>query len=146
MCHYGSSLCFYIKTPHMTKSQNTSPWQTQTGGKIIFVNGYLGFGSPYGGRRYWNNPFARGAMQFFNAQLPPFFTDINHSAFSFFGGREQNGYKWAKANHSSLTANLLPNHEIIIIAHSMGGTFAMGIKSYLQQPGYNIRNILFLNT
>jgi len=39
------------------------------GKKVVFVNGYLGFGSPNGGATYWNgrnSSFVKGAQSAFN--------------------------------------------------------------------------------
>ncbi|MCM1078172.1 MAG: hypothetical protein NC344_01755 [Bacteroidales bacterium] len=48
------------------------------GRKIVFVNGYLGFGSPNGGAVYWNgsnSSFVKGAQYTFNDYATPFFTN-----------------------------------------------------------------------
>ena len=54
------------------------------GRKVVFVNGYLGFGSPEGGETYWNghtSSFVKGAPTTFNDDATPYFTnsDYNYS-------------------------------------------------------------------
>ena len=72
------------------------------GKKIIFVNGYLGFGSPKGGATYWggsNSSFVRGAQSFFNDKNLYFtnyeFEYLRSSTFL----RNINGYNYAKENY-----------------------------------------------
>ena len=46
------------------------------GRKLVFVNGYLGFGSPVGGETYWNghnSSFVKGAQSTFNDYATPYF-------------------------------------------------------------------------
>ena len=66
-----SSYVYGLNTPHNCIDPD--------GQKIIFVNGYLGFGSPRGGGTYWggvNSSFVKGAKNFFNDQSA-YFTDFD---------------------------------------------------------------------
>lgn len=119
------------------------------GRKIIFVNGYLGFGSPRGGETYWggaNSYFVKGAKNFFNDQST-YFTDFNFNylrSSTFL--RKVDGYTYAKENYKQLTMGMNPQEDVFrIVSHSMGGAFAEGIIQYLKEQGWNVDFSIHLN-
>ena len=99
------------------------------GEKPIFVNGYLGFGSPKGGSEYWNPDFVTGAQVYLNDYQNPFYTNVQYSKFSSARQRYKAGMEYAKNNYKSLTEGMTKDQDVFnIITHSMGGAFGMGIK------------------
>ena len=121
-----SSYVYGLNTPHNCIDPD--------GQKIIFVNGYLGFGSPRGGGTYWggvNSSFVKGAKNFFNDQSA-YFTDFdfNYLRSSTFL-RNLDGYAYAKENYKQLIMGMNPQEDVFrIISHSMGGAFSEGIIRY----------------
>ena len=120
------------------------------GQKVVFVNGYLGFGSPYGGATYWNggnSSFVKGAQETFNDFATPYFTNYDYSIFE--GStivREYMGYNYAKDNYKALTAGMEPGSDKFnFVSHSMGGAFSEGMIMYMSEQGWETENALFLN-
>ena len=113
---------------------------------LIFFNGYLGFGSPQGGRVYWNENFIRGAKSYFNDQSYPYFTDIDYRPFSFASKRQTEGYEYARDNYKSLIDGMNTDEPFRIIAHSMGSALAVGTKKLLEERGWKIETMVFLNS
>ena len=119
------------------------------GKKIIFVNGYLGFGSPKGGATYWggsNSSFVRGAQSFFNDKNLYFtnyeFEYLRSSTFL----RNINGYNYAKENYEQLIAGMDPRKDnFCMISHSMRGAFSQGMIKYLKEKGWNVDFAIYLN-
>ena len=116
------------------------------GEKPVFVNGYLGFGSPEGGEKYWSSSFVRGAKEFFNDYTKPFFTNVEHGMLSSARSRQKNGYDYAKANYSSLIEGMNEGETFEFVSHSMGGAFAMGMRQYLEEQGWEVKSMVFINT
>ena len=116
------------------------------GEKPVFVNGYLGFGSPEGGEKYWSTSFVRGAKKFFNDYTKPYFTNVEHSMRSSAKSRQKNGYDYAKANYSSLIEGMKEGETFEFVSHSMGGAFAMGMRQYLEEQGWEVKSMVFINT
>ena len=116
------------------------------GEKPVFVNGYLGFGAPEGGEKYWSPSFVRGAKKFFNDYTKPYFTNVEHSMFSSAKSRQKNGYDYAKANYRSLIKGMKEGETFEFVSHSMGGAFAMGMKKYLEEKGWEVKSMVFINT
>ena len=137
-----SSYVYGLNTPHNCIDPD--------GQKIIFVNGYLGFGSPRGGGTYWggvNSSFVKGAKNFFNDQSA-YFTDFdfNYLRSSTFL-RNLDGYAYAKENYKQLIMGMNPQEDVFrIISHSMGGAFSEGIIRYLKEQGWNVDFSIHLNT
>ena len=106
------------------------------GRKIIFVNGYLGFGSPQGGATYWNgenSKFVNGAKRYY-MDNQVMFTDIKYNLRSSVSERMQAGREWAKANMEELTKGLDKNKDDFkFVAHSMGVAFSEGAIEYLKK-------------
>ena len=120
------------------------------GQKIVFVNGYLGFGSPNGGAIYWNganSSFVKGAQETFNDFVMPYFTNYDYSILE--GStivREHNGYNYAKDNYKALTAGMKHGvDKFNFVSHSMGGAFFEGMIRYLAEQGWGTENAVFLN-
>ena len=113
---------------------------------LIFFNGYLGFGSPQGGRVYWNENFISGALSYFNDQSLPYFTDIDYKPFSFASKRQKEGYEYANQNYNSLIEGLNEDEPFRIIAHSMGSALAAGTKKLLEERGWKIETMVLLNS
>lgn len=120
------------------------------GQKVVFVNGYLGFGSPNGGAAYWNGAnslFVKRAKETFNDFATPYFTNYNYS---FWEGstteRESLGYNYAKNNYKALTEGMELNvDKFNFVSHSMGGAFSEGMIKYLAEQGWETENAVFLN-
>jgi RHS repeat-associated protein len=119
------------------------------GRKIIFVNGYLGFGSPSGGAAYWggaNSAFVRGAQVFFHDTDSPVFTDIGHGKLSTSSWRRSKGYDYAKENYASLIDGMdKEKDKFRLVSHSMGGAFSDGIMKYLKEEGRNVDVAVYFN-
>ncbi len=56
---------YYATSPYVYCVNNPINAIDPDGKKNVFINGYLGFGSPKGGAAYWNYSFVRGAQSFF---------------------------------------------------------------------------------
>lgn len=120
------------------------------GEKTVFVNGYLGFGSPKGGAAYWNgknSKFVKKAQETFNDYASPYFTNYDYEYMkSASAVREQLGYKYAKDHYKDLTKGMDPQKDKFnFVSHSMGGAFAEGIIKYLDEQGWQTENAVFLN-
>ena len=66
--------------PYMYGAGNPVKYVDPDGKKIVFVNGYLGFGSPEGGPTYWHGNkslFVKAAQSTFMDFVTPFFTNYN---------------------------------------------------------------------
>ncbi len=118
------------------------------GRRIIFINGYKGFGSPEGGEKYWGGPnsaFVKGAMNYLNDK-DTYFADINHGALSNNRSRIRAGRKWAEENLSTLTDGLNKDKDDIkFITHSMGAAFSEGVSEYLKKQGWTVSNAIHFN-
>ena len=120
------------------------------GKKVVFVNGYLGFGSPNGGATYWNgrnSSFVKGAQSAFNDYATPSFTnyDFEYSTSSS-NLREFQGYQYARQNYKALTKGMKPGiDKFNFVSHSMGGAFAEGMIRYMSEHGWETENAVFLN-
>ena len=99
------------------------------GRKVVFVNGYLGFGSPNGGATYWhgsNSYFVQEAQSTFKDYAPPFFTNYDyHYLESASMLRELQGYQYAMQNYNALIKGMKPGvDKFNFVSHSMGGAFS----------------------
>lgn len=120
------------------------------GRKVVFVNGYLGFGSPKGGATYWNgsnSSFVKSAQSTFNDYKTPYFTDYDYKYIeSASAVRESLGYKYAKDNYQLLIKDMKPGiDKFNFVSHSMGGSFSEGMMKYMNEQGWETENALFLN-
>uniref|UniRef100_UPI0024A7DC0A RHS repeat-associated core domain-containing protein n=1 Tax=Phaeodactylibacter xiamenensis TaxID=1524460 RepID=UPI0024A7DC0A len=118
------------------------------GRRIIFINGYKGFGSPEGGERYWggsNSAFVRGAMKYLNDK-DTYFADIDHGALSSNSTRISAGRKWAENNLATLTDGLDKDvDDIKFVTHSMGAAFSEGVSEYLKEQGGTVSDAIHFN-
>ena len=67
---------YYAWSPYAYCMGNPVGAINPDGRKLVFVNGYLGFGSPEGGETYWNghnSSFVKGAQSTFNDYATPYF-------------------------------------------------------------------------
>lgn len=148
----------------MTINSNAYPWLSTyaycmnnpvkfvdpDGRKVVFVNGFLAFGSPKGGSTYWNgsnSSFVKGAQSAFHDDATPYFTDYDYSyLLSASVVRESLGYKYAKDNYDALTEGMKPGVDRFnFVSHSMGGAFSEGMMRYLSERGWETENALYLN-
>lgn len=121
------------------------------GRKVVFVNGYLGFGSPKGGTTYWNgsnSSFVKGAQSTFEDYATPYFTNYDYNYLeSASVSRESQGYQYAKQNYDALTKGMKPGvDKFNFVSHSMGGAFSEGMIKYMAEQGWETENAVFLNT
>jgi uncharacterized protein RhaS with RHS repeats len=126
------------------------------GKKILFVNGYWNswvggiIGSSTPGKEYWGSGFTEAAQNFFGD-----YSKVSESNYidgsSWFGGdssgggREEDGYEYAKNNYSSLIEGLEEDETFKLVTHSEGGAFGAGIARYLIEKGHNVESILHLS-
>ena len=136
-----SSYCFVANNPINSIDPD--------GKRIIFVNGYKGFGSPSGGSKYWNgsgSSFVKGAHSFFGDIQKPFFTDIDHALLSTANERYDEGYQWAKDNMSSITEGMTKDKDVFrLVTHSMGAAFGEGISKFLKEEGWTVAQVVNIN-
>jgi RHS repeat-associated protein len=118
------------------------------GKRIIFVNGYLGWGSPVGGADYWDNNFVQGAQDYFKDNATPFFTNYDFSyMMSATPLRRDDGKTYAKEHYAELVAGMDKKKDVFrVVTHSMGGAFAEGMIDYLKSQGWKVETTVHLNT
>lgn len=131
-------------------------------GRIFFVNGLIGGGSPPAGKEYWNHNFPKGSP-FVNAakgvfasrqggayQEPKtFYTTYdfhpvrNHIKADY---RWRRGYENAGVYGSALTQYLDPrHHSLVFVTHSMGAAYSEGMMEKLKADGWFIHAAVHLN-
>lgn len=120
------------------------------GKRIIFVNGFLGFGSPSGGSDYWggaNSAFVKGAQGYFKDNST-FFTNYDFSyMMSATPIRRSDGKKYAKEHYAELVAGMDKKKDVFrLVTHSMGGAFAEGMIDYLKSQGWKVETIVHFDT
>lgn len=107
-------------------------------GKIIFVNGRIGMGSPKAGRVYWekDTTFVDSAMYCLNSPIEPYFTDVQHKLLSSAAEREFRGYEYAQEHLSEIVRGCAPYTPLRFVTHSMGAAFGEGMARCLLDSGY----------
>ena len=70
---------------------------------------------------------------------------MDYGVFSSAKDRRIEGYNYAKENFASLTEGMTKGETFKFVAHSMGGAFAMGMKDYLEEQGWNVESMVFIN-
>ena len=141
---------YYNISPYAYCAGNPVRYVDPDGRKIVFVNGFLFFGSPKGGSVYWNgnnSSFVKNAQSVFEDFATPHFTNFDFKyleSASFL--RESQGYQYAKQNYLALTKEMKPGvDKFNFVSHSMGGAFSEGMIRYLSERGWETRNSVFLN-
>jgi RHS repeat-associated protein len=115
------------------------------GKDIIFINGYIGFGSPPSGQKYWSSNFVSGAKDYFNDRKTKF-TSFEPKAFSSAAERKAAGVEYAKANLAELTKGMDKGKDSFkFVTHSMGAAFGEGIAEYLKGEGWKVEAIVQIN-
>jgi len=139
---------YYSVSPYNYCMNNPVNAIDSNGEKIVFVNGFLGFGSPTGGSAYWggtNSSFVRGAQAFLQDKST-YFANIEYNYWrSSTFLRNLDGYNYAKENYSQLINGMNSKDVFHFVSHSMGGTFSEGMIRYLEEQGWTVNTVFHLN-
>jgi RHS repeat-associated protein len=140
---------YYGISPYVYCGNNPVNAIDPDGRKIVFVNGYLGFGNPTGGstvRKGAHGSFVTGAQSYFGDNTTPYFTDVEHGKASTASWRHSKGYDYAKANYESIVEGMADGETFKLVSHSMGGAFSTGVQQYLEEQGWTVESSVFINT
>ena len=139
---------YYSVSPYNYCMNNPVNAIDSNGEKIVFVNGFLGFGSPTGGSAYWggtNSSFVRGAQAFLQDKST-YFANIEYNYWrSSTFLRNLDGYNYAKENYSQLINGMNSKDVFHFVSHSMGGAFSEGMIRYLEEQGWTVNTVFHLN-
>jgi RHS repeat-associated protein len=117
------------------------------GKKIIFVNGYIGFGSPPAGEKYWggrSGSFVASAKDYFGDKNTQFLA-YNPNMGSTAAERREAGRQYAKEHLKDLTAGMSKDEQFEIVSHSMGSAYSEGIEDVLKDNGYIVGQAVHIN-
>ena len=116
--------------------------------KIIFVNGYLGFGSPTGGAVYWNGMdglFVKDAKNYFGT-INTYFTNVKYDLLSTAKERIQIGKWYAKEHYAEIISGLdKETSRMVFVTHSMGAALGEGMIELLKRNDWKIKATIHLN-
>ena len=139
---------YYSVSPYNYCMNNPVNAIDSNGEKIVFVNGFLGFGSPTGGSAYGggtNSSFVRGAQAFLQDKST-YFANIEYNYWrSSTFLRNLDGYNYAKENYSQLINGMNSKDVFHFVSHSMGGAFSEGMIRYLEEQGWTVNTVFHLN-
>ena len=139
---------YYSVSPYNYCMNNPVNAIDSNGEKIVFVNGFLGFGSPTGGSAYWggtNSSFVRGAQAFLQDKST-YFANIEYNYWrSSTFLRNLDGYNYAKENYSQLINGMNSKDVFHFVSHSMGGAFSEGMIRHLEEQGWTVNTVFHLN-
>jgi hypothetical protein len=131
-------------------------------GRIFFVNGLIGGGSPPAGKPYWNrgyadgSPFVRKAKGLFASREGGVYHEPStyYSTYAFdpaqdhlvTGRRVEIGRSTAARYGKEITKYLDPkHHSLVFVTHSMGAAYSEGMMSKLKEDGWFVSAAIHLN-
>lgn len=115
------------------------------GRDILFINGYIGFGSPPAGQVYYSNSFVSEAKSYFIDNRAKF-TDYEPGMFSSAANRKAAGLEYAKSHFADLTKGMTKDKDVFrMVTHSMGAAFGEGIAEYMKGEGWQVETIVHIN-
>ncbi len=148
---------YYKFSPYVYVGNSPTIAVDPDGKRILFVNGYWNswigglIGSSNLGKKYWGSGFTSAAQRFFGDYSSV--SDSNYidgsSSFggdSSGGGREKDGYAYAKANYTTLTDGLAEDETFKLVTHSEGGAYGARVARYLIEKGHTVETVLHLST
>ena len=116
---------------------------------VFFVNGYMS------ARKYkelkkknvsrWESKFIVKMREHLGRHESYWTPLIKHGFFSSAKRRQKKGFAWAKKNFEETLSHMKKNETIKIVAHSMGGSFAAGMKEFYESQGINVEVMVMIN-
>jgi len=126
------------------------------GEKVLFVNGFYDptivgaiIGASSCCKDYWNSAFVTRSQKYFNdysTVSDSNYIDGSGSVNSKSEDRYLAGYEYAKANFTTLTADMVEGESFKIVSHSHGGAYSAGIAKYLIEKGKSVETMVYLST
>lgn len=117
-------------------------------GRIVFVNGLIGLGSPPAGEPYFtlpSTPFVSQAVEFFGGTDSVYFPYVDFRICTSAQVRMMAGFAYAESSFAELTSGVAPGGEFRFVAHSMGCAFAEGMALFLLERGYRVSHMIHIN-